>query len=346
MKESLLSVIVPIYNVKDYLKECLDSIISQTYKNIEIILVDDGSYNGEAEICDRYAAIDNRIKVIHKQNEGLVAARKSGLEATTAEYVAFVDGDDYIEPDYYERMMAKLSSSDADLVATGIQKIYPNGKLEILNQPIEDGEYYGDSLDWLLENMNSLNDEFYNPAIFPSTCTKIYKKNLLSEILETVPNDITMGEDAAITYPYLLRCKKIVADNSACGYIYRVSDGTMTRSFDINYFNRISKLYTHLKSYYDKENNDNIDRQLDIYRSYLIYLGINNIMSAARDVDKLECSRSIITGARDWSAFDNSEKMIKLNVPRSLKIYLKLMKNKCWRIFGIIWILREEQSAS
>ena len=338
--QCILSVIVPIYDVENYLEECIESLRLQTYKNLEIILVDDGSYNGEAEICDRYAAIDNRIKVIHKQNEGLVAARKSGLEATTAEYVAFVDGDDYIEPDYYERMMAKLSSSDADLVATGIQKIYPNGKLEILNQPIEDGEYYGDSLDWLLENMNSLNDEFYNPAIFPSTCTKIYKKNLLSEILETVPNDITMGEDAAITYPYLLRCKKIVADNSACGYIYRVSDGTMTRSFDINYFNRISKLYTHLKSYYDKVNNDNIDRQLDIYRSYLMYLGINNIMPNTGAADAFKCARFLKEQFENQIVFERVQDVLEINIPRSLSVYLKLLRHKFWRTFGFIWLIK------
>lgn len=97
-----VSVIVPVYNVEPYLRQCLDSIVSQTLKDIEIILIDDGSTDGSGEICDEYKREDHRIRVIHKVNEGLSAARNDGIDASTAPYIMFVDGDDWVEPEFCE----------------------------------------------------------------------------------------------------------------------------------------------------------------------------------------------------------------------------------------------------
>lgn len=100
----LISVIVPIYGVEKYLEQCLDSIINQTYRNLEIILIDDGSPDRCGEICDRYASRDSRIKVIHQSNQGLSAARNAGMDMATGEYISFIDSDDYIDPHFYEKM--------------------------------------------------------------------------------------------------------------------------------------------------------------------------------------------------------------------------------------------------
>ena len=102
MEKHKISVIVPIYNVEDYLEHCIDSICAQTYRNLEIILVDDGSMDHSGQICDRYAALDTRITVIHQENKGVVAARKAGLQHAQGEYTGFVDGDDYLDPDMYD----------------------------------------------------------------------------------------------------------------------------------------------------------------------------------------------------------------------------------------------------
>ena len=104
----MISVIVPVYRVESYIEYCIQSIQNQTYKDLEIILVDDGSDDGCPEICDRYAKEDKRIKVIHKKNEGLASARNVGLEAATGEYISFVDSDDYIQTEMYEVMVAFL----------------------------------------------------------------------------------------------------------------------------------------------------------------------------------------------------------------------------------------------
>ncbi len=112
---NLISIVVPVYKVEKYLDRCIESIVKQTYKNLEIILVDDGSPDNCGRMCDEWAAKDSRIKVIHKENEGLGYARNSGLDAATGEYVAFVDSDDYIMPQTYEKALERLLSENADM---------------------------------------------------------------------------------------------------------------------------------------------------------------------------------------------------------------------------------------
>ena len=111
----LISLIVPVYNVKDYLKTCLQSILEQTYKNLEIILVDDGSDDGSSGICDEYARMDQRIKTIHLPHSGVSAARNAGLAAATGELLGFVDSDDWIDHDMYQYLYALMQEHDADV---------------------------------------------------------------------------------------------------------------------------------------------------------------------------------------------------------------------------------------
>ncbi len=118
-QDCLISVIVPVYNVEQYLSRCVDSILAQTYQNLEIILVDDGTKDNSDKICDDYAARDSRIKVIHKENGGLSSARNAGIDAATGEYLAFVDSDDWIEPDMYEKMLGLIEKYGVKLVCAG-----------------------------------------------------------------------------------------------------------------------------------------------------------------------------------------------------------------------------------
>lgn len=112
----MISIIVPVYNVEPYLNRCLDSILHQSYRDVEIILVDDGSTDASPSICDEYARLDNRVKVIHQENGGLSFARNVGLDYASGEYIAFIDGDDYILPSMYERMLETMKTTDAELV--------------------------------------------------------------------------------------------------------------------------------------------------------------------------------------------------------------------------------------
>ena len=111
-----ISIIVPVYNVEKYLSQCIESIINQNYKNIEIILVNDGSTDKSGDICDSYSLKDNRIKVIHKKNEGVSIARNTGLKVATGEYIAFVDGDDFVHEYIYTKLINIINNSKYDLV--------------------------------------------------------------------------------------------------------------------------------------------------------------------------------------------------------------------------------------
>ena len=119
MEQTVISVIVPIYKVEQYLRQCVDSILNQTHSALEVILVDDGSPDGSGKICDEYAARDSRVRVIHKKNGGLSDARNAGIDIARGDYIAFVDSDDWLEPDTYESMLAAMKKYQAKLVCAG-----------------------------------------------------------------------------------------------------------------------------------------------------------------------------------------------------------------------------------
>ena len=121
--KELISVIVPVYNVKPYLKKCFDSIVRQNYRNLEIILVDDGSTDGSGDLCEELARQDSRVRAIHKKNGGLGSARNAGMDAAKGEILSFVDSDDWIEPGMYDTMTGILCRENAQIIACGIKKV-------------------------------------------------------------------------------------------------------------------------------------------------------------------------------------------------------------------------------
>ncbi len=131
----LISVIVPVYKVEAYLDQCVQSIVAQTYKNLEIILVDDGSPDNCPAMCDAWAQKDSRIKVIHKENGGLSDARNAGLAIATGDYIGFVDSDDYIDSTMYESLMTHLADTGSDIAACGVQMVWEDGKTAMLTCP-------------------------------------------------------------------------------------------------------------------------------------------------------------------------------------------------------------------
>ena len=134
--ESLISVIVPVYNVENYLDKCIESIVNQTYKNLEIILVDDGSLDSSSKICDEWAVKDNRIKVIHKTNGGVSSARNEGLKNANGDFIAFVDSDDWLELNMYEKLISKQKETNTDIVFSGYNMII-DGKTWNINESVK-----------------------------------------------------------------------------------------------------------------------------------------------------------------------------------------------------------------
>lgn len=226
MDHPLISVIVPIYMIDRYLGICIESTINQTYKNLEIILVDDGSKDRCSDICDLYSRKDGRIKVIHKENGGLVSARKAGLKNATGEYVSCVDGDDWIEPSYIESLYNAAKDTSADIVCAGQTRDLFSQSAKLTNA-VPAGIYEGDDLNRLKRNMISYGP-FYRPGISTYLWNKLFRRGILSEPQLTVDDRISIGEDAAVSYPAMLRAKRIVVGENT-GYHYRQREDSMLK---------------------------------------------------------------------------------------------------------------------
>ncbi len=192
-----ISVIVPVYNVADYLDRCATSIINQTYNNLEIILIDDGSTDNSGKLCDEYALKDSRITIFHQDNKGLSEARNSGLRIASGKYIFFCDSDDYLELDCLERMLGRLKKDNGDIVACGFTSVYDERSKEvqadgIINDP-NPGRWSGRQS--AIEMMRSTN-------VCSVVWNKLYKKELFDGL--SFPNGI-QNEDEAITYKLLYR---------------------------------------------------------------------------------------------------------------------------------------------
>ena len=177
--QPLITVIVPVYNVEKYLRRCLDSIIGQTYQNLEILCIDDGSIDNSGEICEQYAARDARIKVIHQENQGLSTARNRGLDAAEGEYIAFVDSDDYILEDMYKKMLAKLLDYNVDLCVCQWQYEFSDGRQVVKKQNI-DPAIYGRKAS--LEFARFLYMGNYESGVVVAAWNKLYRRALFDTI--------------------------------------------------------------------------------------------------------------------------------------------------------------------
>ena len=175
----LISVIIPVYNVEKYLHRCLDSVIAQTYQNLEIICVDDGSIDDSGKICDQYAVRDARIKVIHQENQGLSAARNKGLDAAEGEYIAFVDSDDYILEDMYKKMLDKLLNYNVDLCVCQWQYELSDGRQVVKRKNIAP-TIYGRKTS--LEFARFLYMGNYENGVVVAAWNKLYRRALLDKI--------------------------------------------------------------------------------------------------------------------------------------------------------------------
>lgn len=220
MKNPLVSVIVPIYNVEKYIKKCVESIINQTYKNLEIILVDDGSPDNCPQICDEFALKDSRIKVIHKKNGGLSDARNTGLDIMSGEWVVFVDSDDFVSKYYVENLYFLTQKYNADIAITSYKSFFDTN-LEFSSKKITNEKIFLHSSKEAIKNM------LYNKYYFVSAWRIIYKSTLFSNIrfpkgeiyedLSTIPLVIFKSDKVAFCsvkdYFYLQR------ENSITGKI-------------------------------------------------------------------------------------------------------------------------------
>lgn len=239
-----ISVVIPIYKVEKYLKKCIDSIINQTYSNLEIILVDDGSPDKCPQICDEYSQKDSRIKVIHKKNGGLSDARNYGIKVSTGRWITFIDSDDYVSNDYIEYLykLLKENKSDISIVLpyefSNYEKINIKNEREIIN---------------VYDSRQGLIIMLYQKKFDTSAWGKLYKKELFNDI------EFPCGklyEDISTIYKAILKSDKIVYSNQKKYYYLKRNDSIMGQTFnvkDMDYVYQAEDMYDNIQKLKDEE---------------------------------------------------------------------------------------------
>ena len=221
MNTPLISIIVPAYNSEKYIAHCLDSILAQTYQNIEIIIVNDGSKDGTTDIINQYAAEHDRIHAIHQENGGVTRARLNGVAHANGEYIGFVDSDDEIEPDMYELLMNNALKYEADISHCGYAMVFPSRVTP----------YYGTGLLAEQDHRKGLTDLFDGSRIEPGLWNKLFHKTLFHSLLhdDVMDQSIKINEDLLMNY-YLFRESKKSVFEDVCKYRYLVHEGSAATS--------------------------------------------------------------------------------------------------------------------
>ena len=236
-EKALISIIIPVYKVEKYLEKCIQSVINQTYENLQIILVDDGSPDNCGKICDEYAKKDHRIEVIHKSNGGLSDARNKGLEIAKGEYIGFVDSDDYIEADMYEVLYNLLKQYNADVSICNFYTV-SQGKISIKNADNGINEY--NRIEILKEILLDKNIQSY-------AWNKLYKKELFDEIKYPIGKKY---EDIGTTFYLLEKCNKVVVTGKSEYYYINRQDSivnNVTESTITDYIELIMQRYDYIE---------------------------------------------------------------------------------------------------
>ena len=261
MEKNKISVIVPIYKVEKYLEKCLNSILNQTYKNLEIILVDDGSPDGCPKMCDDYSFKDSRIKVIHKKNGGLSSARNAGIEIATGEYISFVDSDDYIHKSTYEEMLKLIIKSDADICICNIEYVDEKGGLYPIqfSSPIKDEEL----------SVNQFFRKLVEPCewYYVAAWNKLYRKEILDRKVFPIGK---IHEDEYSIHHIIGKCNKIVC-TSRKYYYYVQRSGSIMSQRSINSTLDLTEAMLDRYNYYCSINREDGLHFIDIayYRSFM-----------------------------------------------------------------------------
>ena len=333
-----ISVIVPVYNVEDLLPRCIDSILNQTKKNIEIILVNDGATDRSGAVCDEYAKKDERIRVVHKPNGGLTSAWKAGAKVASGAYLGFVDSDDWIDEDMYERMWDSAVKHDSDVVVCGLVFDYEDSSLE-KRQEISDfeKEYYDrGELEALFPTL--INDgRFFGRMLQPARVTKLYRRELVEKNIPLCREEVTVGEDMQLTLPALMDAKNMSVVKEFYPYHYWFNQKSMTGKYDPKYLDKIKVMADRMKEISAEKNVFDFAPQITNDFLGLAVIGLKNGVirntegkKSALAIIKRYCEDEMVREALKTHTMDK--------LPITIKVFLMLMRAKQDQI--CYWICR------
>ena len=318
-----ISVIVPVYNSEKYLKRCIDSILNQTYKAIELILVDDGSPDNCGKICDEYAKKDKRVRVIHKTNAGVSAARNSGLEIASGNYATFVDSDDYIEPEMYGNMMEKVHQDNCDVVMCDCIKDFTDHS-EIYTHDIRAGFY----------DKEQLVNEYYPHLLmmenveYPATISNwliLFNRNKLGNLRYVV--GVRYSEDLLFGAQLVYNTDSFYYMKEQAYYHYYMNPTSATHKFTVDKWNDYKTLHFEINKYFSECESFDFSHQIDLCLLFFVYNSVSNIFSA----DNLEREKKFeivknILGDNEVRRMFSNIKVLKLPISKKLKIVTIIYK--------------------
>ena len=320
--QPFLSIILPVYNSGKYLIECIKSIAAQTFTNFELIIVDDGSTDGSAELCDRFASDDYRIKVIHQTNQGVWAARNNGVNAASGQYIGFADSDDRLDADMYKTMVFCAMEHGCDAVICDIIAESTGSSSVISGMNIgHEGYYSADELKKEIFPSMMYSGRFFEFGVAPVLWNKIFRRSVLCR--DNVIPEVKIGEDAACTYPSLMNCSSLYYLKGRALYRYRIHESQTTMRYCADLPEQLKKLYSYFQSTQIAEK---FPKQFDYYFAYMTKIAISNELNPANSAayaDKIAAIHGIIKSAKERGII----KRISLKkMPPVHKLYFALVK--------------------
>ena len=243
----MVSVIIPMYNAEKYIAECLDSIVSQDYQDVEIIVIDDGSIDNSADIVSDYQKRDGRIKLVRQENHGLVYSRKQGIRESAGDYILFVDSDDWLEHDMTSALVRMLVSDNSDVVASAATFCMGDNR-RISRNAAPEGVYQGGKLIELKKRLFCYED-YTTMALLPFLWNKLWKKNLVKKYVLAADEKMTIAEDVAIGFPAILSAGRVTVTNKSF-YNYRKTSSSMLnqKKDALKELENIAHVYRNIKS--------------------------------------------------------------------------------------------------
>lgn len=297
MQKNKVSVIIPVHNADKFLNRCVDSVLNQSYKNIEIILVDDGSTDNSGNLCDTYALIDNRIKVIHKINGGVSSARNIGLDNADGEYISFIDADDYISENMIE-CLYNIAKDGYDLPACSVYNDSGKDTYRLTQQysEISDNPMY--------KIMSGIGEWIFN---------KLYRSDIIGSL--RFDTELSFGEDVYWLSQYCLKCKNVKYSNSASYYYYNNSS-SVCRNLDtceklINKYNMERKSHLQILKVYQKSNR----QALIEFVHFMVSINLQNYIKIVKN----KCSNASIENQIKLLCRDNFKYFVQSNSSNKMK---------------------------
>lgn len=325
------TIIVPIYKVEQYVRKCIESILAQTYRKFELILVDDGSPDNCPAICEEYAKKDARIRVIHKKNQGLVAARNTGVAAADGEYICYVDGDDWVAPTLLETILNKAISKYApDMVVFSAVRQFANYQEEI-PKAVPEGLYDKEQLEKKIYPymMYDSRKSFCTGLIFPVAWNKIYKTEILKKYY-CKDTRIRMGEDNAFVFECLYRSNKVYFCEDILYFYNQLNTESMVHSYDHNRFANNKLLISYIENQIGGED-EIIDGQINAFKVYWLIMAVFHEVKSKQPL--LKAAKHIKTELRRNAVV---EEIALKGIPKSAKLFVILLKLRLYMLTLIL----------